>query len=70
MVGGRRVAIDESQPQGESQQELWPVEQTLEGEQAEEIEPAPQLHRSSRTHTQVTPRAETQRRGSRLPPRP
>ena len=28
MVGGRRVAIDESQPQGESQQQQQSVEQT------------------------------------------
>ena len=28
MVGGRRVAIDESQPQGESQQQPQPAEQT------------------------------------------
>ena len=41
MVGGRRIAIDESQPQGESQQEPQPAEQTQEGEQVEETEPAP-----------------------------
>ena len=41
MVGGRHMAIDESQPQGESQQQSQPVEQTQEGEQAEEIEQAP-----------------------------
>ena len=28
MIGGRRVAIDESQPQGESQQQAPPAEQT------------------------------------------
>ena len=28
MIGGRRVAIDESQPQGESQQQPQPAEQT------------------------------------------
>ena len=38
MVGGRCVAIDESQPQGESQQQPQPAEQTQEGEQAEETE--------------------------------
>ena len=72
MVGGRHVAIDESQSQGESQQQPQPVEQTQEGEQAEEIEqaPQPQLCRSSHTRTQVTPRPETQQRGSRLPLRP
>ena len=70
MVGGWRVAIDESQHQGESQQEPQPAEQTQEGEQAEEIEQAPQLHRFSCTRTQVAPRLETQRRGSRPPPRP
>ena len=72
MVGGRRMAIDESQPQGESQQQPQSAEQTREGEQAEEIEqaPQPQLHRSSHTHAPVTPRSETQRRGSRPPPRP
>ena len=42
MVGGWRVAIDESQPQGEAQQQPQPAEQTQEGEQAEEIEQAPQ----------------------------
>ena len=41
MVGGRHIAIDESQRQRESQQEPQPAEQTQEGEQAEEIEPAP-----------------------------
>ena len=68
MVGGWRVVIDESQPQGQSQ----PAEQTQEGEQAEEIEqaPQPQLYRSGRTRAPVTPRPETQRRGSRPPPRP
>ena len=69
MLEGRRVALEEPQPQGEPQL----AEQTREGEwpeQAEETEQAPQLHRSSRTHTQVTPRAETQQRGSRPPPRP
>ena len=42
MVGGRRVAIDESQPQGESQQQAQPAEQTQEGEQAKKTEQAPQ----------------------------
>ena len=48
------------------------AEQTQDGEQIEETEQAsqPQLRRSSRTHTQVTPRPETQRRGSHPPPRP
>ena len=32
MIEGWRVAIDESQPQGESQQQPQPVEQTQEGE--------------------------------------
>jgi len=41
MVGGWRIAIDESHPQGESQQEPQPAEQTQEGEQAEETKPAP-----------------------------
>ena len=66
MLKGRCVALEEAQPQGETQ----PAEQTQEGEQVEETEQAPQLHHSSRTSTQVTPRLETQRRGSRLPPRP
>ena len=72
MVGGRRVAIDESQPQGESQQQPQPAEQTQEGEQAEETEqaPQPQLRRSGHTHAPVTPRLETQQRGSYPPPRP
>ena len=72
MVAGRRHAIDESQPQGESQQQPQPSEQTQEGQQAEETEqaPQPQLHRSSRTRAPVTPRADTQRRGSHPPPRP
>ena len=61
MVAGRRVVLDESQPQGELQQEPQPAEQTQEGEQAEEIEqaPQPQLRRSSRTHALVTLRADT-----------
>ena len=72
MVGGRRVAIDESQPQEESQQQSQPAEQTQEGEQAKETEqaPQPQLHHSGRTRAPVTLRLETQRRGSRPPPRP
>ena len=32
MVGGWCIAIDESQPQGESQQEPQPAEQTQEGQ--------------------------------------
>ena len=69
MLEGRRVALEETQPQGEPQQQ---TEQTQEAEQTEETEQAsqPQLRRSSRTHTQVTPRLETQRRGSHSPPRP
>ena len=67
MLEGRRVALEETQPQGEPQQQ---IEQAREGEPVEETEQAPQLHCSSRTHTQVTPRPETQRRGSRPPPRP
>ena len=72
MVAGRQVVLDESQPQGESQQEPQPTEQTQEGQQAKEIEqaPQPQLRRSGRTCAPVTPRADTQRRGSRPPPRP
>ena len=68
MLEGRRVALEEPQAQGEPQ----PAEQTQEGEQAEETEqaPQPQLRRSSRTRALVTPRLETQRRGSRPPPRP
>ena len=42
MVAERRHAIDESQPQGESQQEPQLAEQTQEGQQAEETEQAPQ----------------------------
>ena len=45
MLGGWRVAIDESQPQGESQQQAQPAEQTeqtQEGVQSEETEQAPQ----------------------------
>ena len=38
MIGGQRVAIDEDQPQGESQQQAPSAEQTQEGQQAEEIE--------------------------------
>ena len=38
MVAGRRVVLDESQPQGESQQEPQPAKRTQEGEQAEETE--------------------------------
>ena len=67
MLEGRRVALEETQPQGEPQQQ---TEQAQEGERIEETEQAPQLRRSSRTQTQVTSRPETQRRGSRLPPRP
>ena len=67
MLEGRRVVWEETQPQGEPQQQ---TEQAQEGERIEETEQAPQLRRSSRTHTQVTPRPETQWRGSRPPPRP
>jgi hypothetical protein len=79
MMGGRRLAIEEPQPQGESQeqsqQQPQPVEpsgQPQEGEQAEDTEqaPQPQPHRSGRTRVPVTPRADTQWRGSRPPPRP
>ena len=72
MVGGWPMVIDESQPQGESQQQPQPAEPTQEGEHTEETEqaPQPQLHRSSRTRAPVTPRADTQQRGSRPPPRP
>ena len=68
MLEGCHVALEEPQPQGEPQ----PAEQTQEGEQAEETEqaPQPQLRRSSRTRALVTPRPETQQRGSRPPPRP
>ena len=61
MIGGRHVAIDESQSQGESQQQSQPAEQTQEREQAEETEqaPQPQLRHSSRTRAPVTPRSET-----------
>ena len=41
MVIGQFHAIDEGQPQGESQQEAPPAEQTQEGQQAEETEQAP-----------------------------
>ena len=44
MIGGRRHAIDEGQPQGELQQQAPPAEQTQEGQevqQAEETEQAP-----------------------------
>ena len=44
-IAGRRHAIDESQPYGESQQQALPTEQTQEGQegqQAEETEQAPQ----------------------------
>ena len=72
MIVGRRHTIDEGQPQGESQQQAPPVEQTQEGQQAEKIEqaPQPQLRHSGRTRALVTPRADTQRRGSHPPPRP
>ena len=42
MVAGRRVVLDESQPQGESQQEPQAAKHTQEGQQAKEIEQAPQ----------------------------
>jgi len=75
MIGGQHHAFDEGQPQGESQQQAPPVEQTQEGQegqQAEEIEqaPRPQLHSSGRTRAPVMPRADTQWRGFRPPPRP
>ena len=38
MIGGRRVAIDEDQPQGESQQQAPSAEQAQEGQQTEETE--------------------------------
>ena len=57
MVAGWQVVLDESQPQGEPQV----VEHTQEGQQAKEIEqaPQPQLRRSGRTRALVTPRADT-----------
>ena len=72
MIEGWRVAIDESQSQGESQQQPQPAEQTQEGEQAKETKqaPQPQLCHSGCTHALVTPRSETWQRGSRPPPRP
>ena len=72
MVGGRRVAIDESQPQGESQHQQQPAQQTQKGEHAKETKqaPQPQLRRSGRTRAPVTPRSETQRKGCHPPPRP
>ena len=50
MLKGCRVALEETQPQGEPQQQ---IEQAQEAEQTEETEqaPQPQLHRSSRTRT-------------------
>ena len=61
MVGGRRVAIDESQSQGEPQQQTSLAEQTQEAKQAKETEhaPQPQLRRSSRIRAVVTPRPDT-----------
>ena len=38
MLAGRRVVLDESQPQGESQQQAPPAEHNQEGQQAEETE--------------------------------
>ena len=52
-----------------------PTEQTQEGQEGQQAEqteqaPQPQLCRSGHTRALVTPRADTQRRGSRPPPRP
>ena len=54
------------------QQQAQPAEQTQEGEQAEETEqaPQPQLRYFGRTCAPITPRSETQWRGSRPSPRP
>ena len=79
MMVGHRLAIEEPQRQGESQQEPpqqpppaepQPAQETQEDQQAEETEQAPQLCRSSHTSATVPPRPATQRRGSRPPPRP
>ena len=69
MLEGHRLALEETQPQGEPQQQ---TEQAQEGEQAEETEqaPQPQLHHSSHTRAPVTLRVDTQRRGSRPLTRP
>ena len=79
-MAGRRLAIEETQPQGESQQqtplvEPQPAQETQEGQQAEESEetkqaPQPQLRCLGHTRVLVSPRPPTQRRGSRPPPRP
>ena len=62
MMVGRHLAIEEPQPQGESQQEPQqqpppaepqPAQETWEGQQAEETEPAPQLCRSGHTSATV-----------------
>ena len=71
MVARRHLAIEETQPQGESQQESQqqpppaepqPPQETQEGQQAEEAEEteqAPQLRRSGHTHVLVSPRLPT-----------
>ena len=58
MLEGCRVALEETQPQGEPQQQ---TKQTQEAEQIKEIEqaPQPQLCRSGCTRTKATPRPET-----------
>ena len=38
MLGGRRVSLEESQPQGETEQQTQPVEQTEGTQQAEQTE--------------------------------
>ena len=70
MLRGRRVSLedspkvprlDESQTQGVTKQQTQSVEQTEDTQQGEQVEEAkqaaqPQLRRSSRTCTQVSPR--------------
>ena len=66
MLGGWRVSLDDAL-EGARVEEIEPQEET---EQHQEQAEQPWLQCSSRTHTQVSPRPETQRRGSRPPPRP
>ena len=62
MLGGQRVSLEDA-PEGTHVEEIEPQEET------EQHQEQP-LRRSSCTHTQVTPRPERQRHGSRPPPRP
>ena len=73
MIGGRFVSISDrvedtggqTEAEAETEQAEQPAEQAAEEQHPED----PPRRRSTRTRAQVTPRPDTQRRGSRPPPR-